>query len=144
MEHVVAIASGRISEVNHRSVVTVILLCNPCIVPVQIAFGIRSQKAHAAGTGVFNVRIQEMRCLAHACRAYHQAVHISGIHKGIELSCPLDAAKHQSLHFRQVLPLSPFFRFIGNLHIGFSDFFFCGKPGCPVLTVPYGPAFDSV
>ncbi len=84
-----------------------------------------------------------MCCLSYTCRAYHQAMDISGINKDIKFSCALDTAEHKPLCCWQVLPTSPFVWFIVYFCVGFFNFLFVRKTRCAMLPVTYGSIFDS-
>ena len=56
-QEIVPIGAGGIAQIDHRHLVAIVLDGDSTIVPGQIPFGVQSQKAHAAGAGVFEVRV---------------------------------------------------------------------------------------
>ena len=70
-QQVVSIRPGRFPEIHHRNPVSVGISGDGAVVSGQVALGIQSQKAHPAGTGIFQIGVQKIRRLAHAGGANH-------------------------------------------------------------------------
>ena len=55
VEHIGPIRAGGISQVDHRHLVAIALLCDGAVVAVDVAFGVGYQEAHPGGAGVLQV-----------------------------------------------------------------------------------------
>ena len=70
VQKVVSIGSGRISEINHRNIVS-IPLSDVSVVAHDVALGIGRQERHAGGAGIFDTGIQPKCGFADASRSDH-------------------------------------------------------------------------
>ena len=75
-QQVVSIRPGRFPEIHHGNPVSVGISGDGAVVSGQVALGIQRQKAHATGTGIFQVRVQEIRRLTHAGGADHHHMNV--------------------------------------------------------------------
>ena len=75
-EQVVAIRPGGFPEIHHGYPVSVDISGNGAIVPGQVSLGIQCQKAHPAGTGIFQIWVQEERGFTRAGCRDHQHMDI--------------------------------------------------------------------
>ena len=75
-----------------------VALCDAAVVAHDVAFGVRGEKAHPAGTGILNTGVQPKGGFAYACRADHQHVNVAGVHhrRGVAFA-PDDDALRKSL-----------------------------------------------
>ena len=80
-QQIVSVRASGVSQVNDRHLIAVVPGGDSPVVPRKISFGIQSQKAHPAGTGVFQIGVEKEGRLADAGCADHQAVDIVGIHQ---------------------------------------------------------------
>ena len=117
MEHIGPIGAGGISQVDHRHLIAIALLCDGAVVAVDAAFGVGHQKAHPGGAGVPRLGVEVVGGLAHAGSADHQAVNIRRIDEGGGLFPPHLGTDNQSLLFRQLTVLSPLLRKKGNRQV---------------------------
>ncbi len=97
LEHIVSVGAGGISKIDDRHMVAVVVAGNGAIVAVQVAFGVGSQKAHAAGAGIFQIGVQKECRLAHTRRTNHEAVDVIGIHQRRDFVLCSCAAEDDSL-----------------------------------------------
>ena len=117
---------------------------------VSWQFGVGGDKAHATGTGVFQIRIEEIGGLADAGRADHQAVDIVIVHQRISMGSGIvkerrfPPADDEALRFRGAFTLSPLLRLIWDFGICLFDL----TLGCParraVLAVADRFGLDAV
>ena len=132
-----------VTQVDDRHVVAVILVGDGAVVSGQIPLGIQSQKAHAAGAGVFQVGIEEEGGLTHAGSADHETVNVIGVHQSREPLPLAPAAQHKALLPGEVLALPPLVHLKGNPMVGGANLRFRCPAGRPVLAVAYGLALDA-
>ena len=144
MEHVVTVRTGRISQVNYRHLVPVFFLCDTRIVSEQVSLGVRREEAHPAGTGIFDVRIEEVGSLADARRTDHQAVHIIPVDDSVCSPMPFLTPDQDPLNRRKFVSLPPLFRFKPYLHIGILNLLLGCHPRRAVLPVPDGLSLDAI
>ena len=142
-QQIVPVRVTGVAQVDDRYVVTVILPGNGAVVPGQVALGVQSQKAHAAGTGVFQVGVEEKSGLAHAGSANHETVDVIGIHQGRKPFSLAPAAQHKALLPGEILALPPLAYLKGNPMVGGADLRFRGPAGRAVLAVAHGLALDA-
>ena len=76
VEHIGPIGAGGISQVDHRHLVAIALLCDGAVVAVDVAFGIGHQKTNSRSAGILQIGVEVVGGLAHAGGADHQTVHI--------------------------------------------------------------------
>ena len=138
-QNVISIRAGRISQIQNRDFISVILFRNSGIVSEQIAFRVCGQKTHAGCTGILNIGVQKISGLTNTGRTDHQAVDVSAVYQCGNRSAFLFVSDHQSLFCRKRFSFPPFFRLIGDMSIRFPDFFFSGKPCGSVLPVSNRP-----
>ena len=93
MQQVVAIRTGRVTQINNRDVVP-IGLTDIAVVAHDVAFSIRRKKTHAGCQGVLNAWVEPVGGLTYTGRAEHKCVNVAGIHEGSVL---LRASHDQSL-----------------------------------------------
>ena len=122
-----------------------IIPCRHCaIVAGKIALGVQRQEAHAAGTGIFQVGVQEIGGLAHAGRADHKTMHIVLVHQCGDAVLAAGAAQHQSLRLRQIFACPPVRHLEGDEGVGLAEL----RIGCPpcrtMLPVAHGLGLDVV
>jgi hypothetical protein len=99
-QQVVPIGPSGIPQIDHGDLVTVVFAGHRAVVPGQVSLGIQSQIAHAAGTGIFQIRIQKEGGFANTACADHQTVDIVAIHQCCNMIFPAKTAQHQALLFR--------------------------------------------
>jgi len=127
MEQVIAVRAGGVSQIDDGHMVAVVFLGDAAIVAVEVAFGVRGDEAHATGTGIFQVWIEEIGGLSNACRADHQAMDVIVIHQRVAIGrCIVkqrspSPADNQPLDGWEIFSLTPFFRFEPDFRIGISD-----------------------
>ena len=144
VEHIGPIGAGGISQVDHRHLIAIALLCDGAVVAVDVAFGVGHQKAHPGGAGVLQIGVEVVGGLAHAGSADHQAVNIRRIDEGGGLFPPHLGTDNQALLFRQVTVLPPLLRKKGNRQVGVVDLL-RGRPASgPVLAVPHWAGLETV
>ena len=124
--------------------IPIALLGDGSIVPSQVTFAVQSQPAHAAGTGIFQVGVEEVGGFADAAGADHQAVDVVAVHQGYGLVLLAFASQHQPLLGRTVLSAAPLLDLEGNVGVGSLDLFGCGPPGRAVLAVTHRSGLDAV
>ena len=144
VEHIGPIGAGGISQVDHRHLVAIALLCDGAVVAVDVAFGVGHQKAHPGGAGVLQIGVEVVGGLAHAGGADHQAVNIRRIDEGGGLFPPYLGTDNQSLLFRQVTVLPPLLRKKGNRQVGVVDLLWGCPASGPVLAVPHWAGLETV
>ena len=151
-QKVISVRPGRLPEVNNRYPVAVNITGYGAVVPCQVALGVQRQKAHAAGTGVFQIGVQEIGGFAHAGRTDHQHMDIIRIHQRRCFSAALtaqDNALWQRLStgcglFSLFCGLPPLVRCVWNMVVGLL-YLLPGSPASSaVLTVAHGFVFDTV
>ncbi|GFI31660.1 hypothetical protein IMSAGC013_03058 [Lachnospiraceae bacterium] len=143
-QDIVSIGPGRIPQIQDGYLVAIVFFCNPCIVSEQVSLGIRTEKAHTAGAGIFDTGIEKVRRFADTGSADHQKMDVAGINQGRDASMGKLSAHHDSLSLRQVLSLSPQLWFVWDMGVGLFNLHICGKTGGPILPVPHGFGFDPV
>ena len=99
-QQVVAIRARGITQIHHGNMIAIIPCRHCAIVAGKVALGVQRQEAHAAGTGIFQVGVQEIGGLAHAGRADHETMYIILVHQCGDAILAAGAAQHQSLRFR--------------------------------------------
>lgn len=80
-QEVVAIGPSWLPGIHRRNAVAEDIPCYGSIISCQIALDIQRQKTHAAGTGIFQIGVQEIGCFSHAGSANHQHMNIIGIYQ---------------------------------------------------------------
>ena len=138
-KNVIPVRAGRISQIQNRDFISVMLFRNSGIVSEQIAFRICGQKTHAGCTGILNIGVQKISGLTDTGRTDHQAVDVSAVHQCCNRSAFLFVSDHQALFCRKRFSFPPLLRLIGDMGIRFPDFFFCCKPCGSVLSVSNRP-----
>ena len=63
-QRIVAVRTCGIAEINDRNVIAVILGSHRTVITSEVPLAVKCQKAHPAGAGVFQIRVEEKRCLA--------------------------------------------------------------------------------
>lgn len=114
--------------------------------------GVQRQKAHAAGTGVFQIGVQEIGGFAHAGRADHQHMDVIQVHQRRCFSAALTAqndALRQRLStgcglFSLFCGLPPLVRRVWNMVVGAFHLLPGSPAGSAVLTVAHGFVFNTV
>ena len=56
-QEIEAVRAGWIAQVNDRDLIAVIFRCDAAVVTCEVALGVERQIAHAAGAGVFEIRV---------------------------------------------------------------------------------------
>ena len=132
--------------------VTIDILGDGAIVPGKVSLCIQCQKAHTTGTGIFQIRVQEIGSLTYTGCAYHQAVDIVGIHQccGSSFSC---APQHDPLGqrlsvgsrlFSLLCFSAPLHRCKRHMAVALFDFSRCCPPGSTVLSVANSGVLDPI
>ena len=83
------------------------LLGDGSVIPGKVALAVQRQPAHAAGTGIFQIGIEEIGCLADAGSADHEAVDIVAVHQSGKLALLALAPQHQPLLRGAVVAAAP-------------------------------------
>jgi len=144
MEKVVAVRASGVSQVNDSDIVAVVVTGDGAVVAEQIALGVCAEEAHAGGTGILQVGVKEESSLSDARRTNHEGVDIVRIHQRRDLVLLPDTAEDDALLLRQLIVLAPRLGAERNAFIGTLDLFLRGEPGCAVLPVAHGAAFDPI
>ncbi|KAF5029600.1 hypothetical protein DSECCO2_646880 [anaerobic digester metagenome] len=146
LEHIVAVGTGGISKVNDRHMVAVVVTGNGAIVAVEVPLGISGQKTHAAGAGIFQIRVQEKGRLAHTRRANHEAVDVIGVHQRRDLIFRSCTAEDDALlrNSGEAFSLPPQLRLEGNVLINAFDFLLGGKARRAMLAIAHRAGLDSI
>ena len=144
IENIDVVALGRISQIDHGHIVTVVFLRNPAIVPRQIALGVGAKKAHSAGTGIFQIGIQKEGGFADAGRTDHHAMNVIAVHQRKDVFPMADAAQYKPLIFRLPVSSAPVTRRKPDLMVHSLYFFRFCEPRRTMLTVPHRFSFDAV
>ena len=151
-QKVISVRPGRLPEVNNRYPIAINVTGDSAVVPRQVALGVQRQKAHAAGTGVFQIGVQEIGGFAHAGRADHQHMDVIRVHQRRCFSAALTAqnnALRQRLSigsglFSLFCGLPPLVRRVWNMVVGAFHLLPGSPAGSAVLTVAHGFVFDTV
>ena len=141
-QQIVAIRAGGITQVDNRDIVPIALLGDGSVIPGKVALAVQRQPAHAAGTGIFQIGIEEIGCLADAGSADHEAVDIVAVHQSGKLALLALAPQHQPLLRGAVVAAAPFLHLEGDMGIGLPDLFGCGPSCGAVLAVADRFGFD--
>ncbi len=146
VEHIEAIALRRITQIQHRNIIAVILFGDRRIASEDIAFCVTDSEAHAGRTAIFNIRIQKFCRFANARGADHQRMDVTFIHDSGYLFL---FSKFQNLatdndSLREIgwIFLPPFPRPVIHTAEGFGDFPWFGKAGGAMLAIADCFAFD--
>ena len=121
---IVSVRPGRVSQIQNGDIVAIIFSRNIGIVSVQISLCIGTDKAHPAGTGIFNIRVKKICCLTHTCCSNHECMDIVCINQCSHSSSFEDSPYNQSLCLRQSPSLPPFLWKIFNVGECLADFLF--------------------
>ena len=143
-QQVVAIRARGVTKIHHGNMIAIIPCRHCAIVAGEVTLGIQRQEAHAAGTGIFQVGVQEIGGLAHAGRADHKTMHIVLVHQCGDAVLAAGAAQHQSLRLRQIFACPPVRHLEGDEGVGLAEL----RIGCPpcrtMLPVAHGLGLDVV
>ena len=90
----------RVTQINYGDMIAVVFLRHRAVVAGKVALGVQRQKAHAAGTGIFQIGVEKIRRLTHAGCADHKTMHIVLVYQCGDAVLAAGAAQHQSLRVR--------------------------------------------
>lgn len=150
MEQIVAVTASRVSQVNDRYVIAV-LLGNVSVVTHDVAFGIGGEPRHFRSAGILDTRVQPKGGLTDTCCTDHKSVNVAGINhcRGVAGASHHDALRQRlavitrgSLSFGCLLTPTLWIK----RHVLVDLLYLClSRPSSrTVLTVAHGLGFDSV
>ena len=142
-QQIVAIRAGGITQVDNRDIVPIALLGDGSVIPGKVALAVQRQPAHAAGTGIFQIGIEEIGCLADAGSADHEAVDIVAVHQSGKLALLALAPQHQPLLRGAVVAAAPVPDPERDMGIDLFDLLCGGPPRGTVLSVAHRPGLDA-
>ena len=144
-QQVEPVRAGRISEIDDRNLVIVIIRCHGAVIPREVALGVQREKAHAAGAGIFEVGIKEKRSLADTGRADHETVDVVTVHHGCNGVFLPRAAEDESLRVGgQFFAFAPERGLERDVPESSADFALCRPARRAVLPVANSLGLDSV
>ena len=150
VEEIVAVTASRVSQVNDRYVISV-LLGDVSVVTHDVAFGIGGEPRHSRSAGILDTRVQPKGSLTDTCCTDHKSVNVAGVHH----CCGVSGASHYNA-LRQRLAvisrgslsfgclLTPTLRIKRHVLVYLLDLGFGRPPSRAVLTVAHRLGFDSV
>ena len=141
---IMAIRARGVTQIHHRNMIAVIFLCHRAVVAGEVTLGIQCQEAHTAGAGIFQVRVQKVRCLTHAGSADHKTMHIVLVYQRGDAVLAAGAAQHQSLRLRQIFACPPVRHSEGDEGVGLADLRIGSPPRRTMLPVAHGLGLDVV